>query len=198
VTGGIGSGKTEVCRIFESLSVPVLYADDIAKELSNSDGRIRRSLVRLLGDKAYGPDGNLDRSYVATEIFSDKMIQKRINAIIHPRVEEEIERRFVELEMAGKPIVIVEAALIFEAGLDRLLDTVLVIDASAEVRLTRVMHRDSVGHESVLGRMKAQMDQSVKLRKADYVLHNNGTLRDLERSIRFLHTVFQNLTGSGT
>jgi dephospho-CoA kinase len=194
VTGGIGSGKTEVCKIFERFGVPVLSADIIAKEVSNYDPRVRQLLVKLLGPQAYTSDGVLDRAYVASKVFSSKSIQKRINAIIHPRVEEEITRRFSELERGGTPIGIVEAALIYEAGLDRLLDTVVVVDAVEEARIDRVVKRDASSRASVLERMKAQMDPSAKLRKADYIIHNEGTIEELEQKVKFLYSIFQNLT----
>ncbi len=194
VTGGIGSGKTEVCRIFERLGVPVLSADIIAKEISNYDPRVRQLLIGILGPKTYTSDGVLDRAYVASRVFSSKSIQKRINAIIHPRVEEEVKRRFLEMERTGTRIGIVEAALIFEAGLDRLLDAVVVIDAAEDSRIDRVMKRDSTTRPSVLDRMSAQMDPESKLKKADYVLHNEGTIEELEQRVKFLYSIFQKLT----
>ncbi|HEY6952421.1 MAG TPA: dephospho-CoA kinase, partial [Bacteroidota bacterium] len=90
VTGGIGSGKTEMCRIFESLGVPVLYADEIARDISNYDPVAKQELRNLLGEKAYTADGVLDRAFVASKVFSSTSVQKKVNAIIHPRVEEEI------------------------------------------------------------------------------------------------------------
>ena len=193
VTGGIGSGKTEVCRIFERLGVPVLSADIIAKEISNYDPRVRQLLIGMLGPKTYTSDGVLDRAYVASRVFSSKSIQKRINAIIHPRVEEEVKRRFLEMERTGTRIGIVEAALIFEAGLDRLLDAVVVIDAAEDSRIDRVMKRDSTTRPSVLDRMSAQMDPESKLKKADYVLHNEGTIEELEQKVNFLYSIFRKL-----
>jgi dephospho-CoA kinase len=194
VTGGIGSGKTEVCRIFERLGVPVLSADTIAKEISNYDPRVRQLLIGMLGPKTYDSDGVLDRAYVASRIFSSKSVQKRINAIIHPRVEEEVKRRFLEMERSGTRIGIVEAALIYEAGLDQLLDAVVVIDAAEDSRIDRVMKRDGSTRSSVLDRMSAQMDPESKLKKADYVLHNEGTIEELEQRVKFLYSIFQKLT----
>ena len=98
VTGGIGSGKTEVCRIFGRLGVPILSADAIAKEISNYDPRVKELLKRLLGPRAYTSDGVLDRSFVASRVFTNKAVQRKVNAIIHPRVEEEVEREFREME----------------------------------------------------------------------------------------------------
>jgi dephospho-CoA kinase len=194
VTGGIGSGKTEVCRIFERLGVPVLSADIMAKEISNYDPRVRQLLIGMLGPKTYDSDGVLDRAYVASRIFSSKNVQKGINAIIHPRVEEEVKRRFLEMERSGIRIGIVEAALIYEAGLDQLLDSVVVIDAAEDSRIDRVTKRDGSTRSSVLDRMSAQMDPESKLKKADYVLHNEGTIEELEQRVKFLYSIFQKLT----
>jgi len=196
VTGGIGSGKSEVCRFFEKLDVPVLSADALAKEISNYDPRVKQLLVKLLGLQAYTSDGVLDRAYVASRIFSSKTVQKKINAIVHPRVEEEVKRRFSDLEKGGARITIVEAALIYEAGLDRLLDAVVVVDANEETKVDRVVKRDNISRTSVLDRMKAQMDSSTKLKKADYVIYNEGTLEELDQKVRFLYTIFQNLVDS--
>ena len=195
VTGGIGSGKSEVCRIFESLGVPVLYADNIAKDLSNEDPVVQRSVRELLGERAYTADGVLDRAYVAARIFASKALRKKMNSIVHPRVEQAIAQAAADLERAGKRMVIVEAALIFEAGLDKKLDATLVVDADEEIRIERVVGRDGVGRGPVLDRMAAQNNQAAKVRAADYVIFNNGTKEDLERQVRFFHSIFQNLAG---
>ena len=193
VTGGIGSGKSEVCRAFERLGVSVLYADEIAKELSNSDPQTKQALRQLLGDKTFTSDGVLDRAYVASRIFSNKALQKKINAIVHPRVEEAIARKIDALENAGRSITIVEAALIYEAGLDKILDAVIVVDAEEESKIARVMKRDGTTRESVLSRMNAQLKPSSKLKRADYSILNNGTKEELEQKVLFLHSIFQNL-----
>lgn len=194
VTGGIGSGKTEVCRMFEKLGIPVLSADGIAKEISNYDPRVRQLLVGILGSRAYTSDGVLDRAFVASKMFSSKNVQKKVNAIIHPRVEEEVRRKFSEMEKAGTQIGIVEAALIYEAGLDRLLDAVVVVDASDDIRIDRVVRRDGSSRSSVQDRMNAQMDPEAKLRKADYVIRNDGTMEELGHKVQFLYSIFQHLT----
>jgi dephospho-CoA kinase len=194
VTGGIGSGKSEVCKIFENLGVPVLSADAIAKEISNYDPRVKQLLIKLLGPQAYTPDGVLDRPYVASRVFSSESIQKRINAVIHPRVEDEVRRKFSEMERSGTPIGMVEAALIYEAGLDRLLDAVVVVDAGESNRIERVVNRDGSTRSSVLDRMKAQMDPNAKVKKADYIIHNDGSIEELKQKVGFLYSIFQKLT----
>jgi dephospho-CoA kinase len=119
VTGGIGSGKSVVCSIFARLGVPVLYADDIAKELSSTDSTIRKKLIALVGESAYQADGSLNRLFVASKIFANKTLQHKVESVIHPRVEKEIERQIKESALRGDIIIIVEAALIYESGLDK-------------------------------------------------------------------------------
>ncbi len=195
VTGGIGSGKSEVCRMFEKRGVPVIYADAVARDISNYDAEVQTLLRRLLGDKAYTSDGVLDRAYVASRIFSNSGLRKKINAVVHPRVERSIAGKVEELDRAGKRMVIVEAALIYEAGLDKTLDVILVVDADEETRIARVMGRDGVVREQVLHRIASQRDPAAKVNAADYVIGNNGTKEELEQKVTFFHSVFQNLAG---
>ena len=193
VTGGIGSGKSAVCSIFTRLGVPVLYTDDIAKELYSTDSTVRKKLVALLGELAFLSDGSLNRSFIASEMFADKSLKQKIESIIHPRTEKEIERRIKELTHLGQFIVIVEAALIYEAGLYKKLDSVIVVDADESERISRVRKRDVVSEDAVRSRMTAQFDVKKKLKKADYIIYNNGTLKELESKVQFLYIVFKQL-----
>ena len=193
VTGGIGSGKTAVCDIFSRLGVPVLHSDEIAKELSHSNQVIRKKLITLLGTEAYLSDGTLNRQFVASKIFSNKELQRKVEAVIHPQVEKERERRIKELIQQGHRFLIIEAALIYEAGLDKKLDVVVVVNAEETTRVRRVRKRDAVPEENVYARINAQCDVKKKLEKADYVIHNNGTLEELESKVRFLYTVFNQI-----
>jgi dephospho-CoA kinase len=198
ITGGIGSGKSAVCSFFAHLGVPVLYADEIAKELSSTDSTIRKKLVALLGELAFQTDGSLNRSFIASKIFANKELQKKVEFIIHPRVEKEIERQIKELAHRGELIIIVEAALIYEAGLHKKLDAVIVVHADEFVRISRVRKRDVVSEDAVRSRMTAQLDAKTKLEKADYIIYNNGTLEELESKVRFLYIVFKQLAKEGS
>jgi dephospho-CoA kinase len=193
VTGGIGSGKTAVCDIFMRLGVPVLHSDEIAKELSYSNQVIRKKLMSLLGTEVYLSDGTLNRQFVAIKIFSNKELQRKVEGVIHPQVGKERERRIKELIQQGHRFLIIEAALIYEAGLDKKLDVVVVVYADETTRVTRVRKRDAVPEENVYARIKAQGDVKKKLEKADYVIHNDGTLEELESKVRFLYTLFNQL-----
>jgi dephospho-CoA kinase len=193
VTGGIGSGKSLVCSFFSRLGVPVLSADGIAKELMRNDASLRRALTVLLGRGAYRADGTVDRRYIAGKIFSDALLQRRVNALVHPRVEAEVEKYFVRLQRAGEKIGIVEAALIYEAGFEKHLDCVVVVDALEAKRVQRVVKRDRTTPEAVRRRMRAQLPARSKAGKADYVIRNSGSISDLKASVRFLHTVLQHI-----
>ncbi len=167
----------------------VYYADEIARELSDSKPVIRRAIVQLLGEEAYSPDGKLNRPYVASLVFSKRHLQRQLNAIVHPHVKQELERRVAQY--SGRlPFVLIEAALIYEAGLETMLDAVIVVDAEQEVRIRRVVERDHVRPEEVRKRMKAQWSQQKKLQRADYIITNTGSLEELETSVRFLFNLF--------
>lgn len=176
--------------MFERLGIPVLYADEIAKEIMDSDPKVNKHVAGLLGASAYTSDGSLDRVYVASQVFSNKTLQKKLNAIVHPLVEQEINRRIEGISAVGKRSVIIEAALIYEAGLERMLDAVVVVDADEQERIERVAKRDGISVADIKKRIGAQWSTQRKLDKADYILRNNGSLQDLETNVRFLYTIF--------
>ena len=189
VTGGIGSGKTAVCRMFEERGIPVLYADSIAREISDTDAGVKRRIATLFGVEAYDSAGKLNRRYIASVAFGNTRVQTQLNAIIHPKVEKELDRRSRDVSLAI-PFVVIEAALIYEAGLDKMLDAIVVVDAEESLRVKRVVERDRVTSEEVKKRIKAQWSQAEKLDRADVVIRNNGTLAELESQVDFLYTLF--------
>jgi dephospho-CoA kinase len=193
ITGGIGSGKTTVCAVFARLGVPVLSADEIGRELGDSDPAIRIQLTKILGSSAYTSDGRLDRPFVASRLFSDARIRRRVENVIHPRVEEEIDRRLDELRRDGHKLALVEAALIYEAGLQKKLDAVILVDSDEAVRIRRVRERDGSSEDDVRKRAAAQMSPAKKILKADYVIKNNNSLRTLETNVQFLYSILSAL-----
>lgn len=171
ITGGIGSGKSLVCRIFETLGVSVYYADTEAKRIMLEDKKVKEQLIELLGDDAY-KGNNIDRSYIASEIFNNEMLLTRMNQIVHPAVHSD----FIKWSGAitDSPYVIKEAAIMFESGSDRLVDATVLVYASETTRIERVRKRDGVEEKIVKERMKNQMDEEEKRQLADHIITNDN------------------------
>ena len=172
ITGGIGSGKTTVCRIFETLGIPVYYADDEAKALMTADDELRARLVAAFGAKTYRPDGALNRPYLAGLVFNDAAQLARLNGLVHPAVARH--GAAWQAAQTGVPYTLKEAALLFESGSDRALDKVITVHAPEALRLERVMHRDGATAAQVRARMAKQLPETEKLARADYIIHNDG------------------------
>ena len=183
VTGGIGSGKTAACRLFEDLGARVFYADVEAKQLMEQDPDARAEIVAAFGPESYDAEGRLNRAYLAAKVFGNEENVARINAIVHPRVFAAFQRAQAEAERDGVALLIHEAALIFEAGGDRHLDAVAVVDAPEDVRIRRVVARDSVAPEQVRTRMSHQLPPDELRRRADYLIDNTGSLEDLREEV---------------
>jgi len=169
ITGGIGSGKSTVSKIFEVLGIPVYYADDASKRLMNEDEELKEKLRSTFGDKTY-VDGQLDRAYVAAVVFNDPGKLVLLNSIMHPATIKDAEKWMLH---QTTPYAIKEAALIFESGSQEYLDKVIGVYTPVTVRIHRVMQRDNVTREEVLSRMNKQIDEDMKMRLCDYIITNN-------------------------
>jgi dephospho-CoA kinase len=191
VTGGIGSGKSEVCRLFNMLGVQVISADDLAKQLMEINDDIRKKIKKTFGQEAYMVDGTLNRTKLASEVFSNPHRKAQIDEIVHPYVINEIQRI---IQSFHHSLLIIEAALIYESGADRLVDYVIVVDADRETRIRRVMERDGVPSTDVLRRVNAQMSPKEKIKRADFVITNNHDLGSLQEKVFFLHKLFTSMT----
>jgi dephospho-CoA kinase len=183
ITGGIGSGKSTVCRLFEALGVPVYYADERSKFILNSDPEAIRQVKALLGDRAYLPDGKADRAWIASRVFNDPEMLQSLNRILHPLVFQDTLRWMSEQQAA---YVLREAALLVETGMYKMLDKLIVVSAPEEERIARVMSRDHCSREEVLLRMKNQLPEEEKLRLADYVIENISP-EQTQESVMKLH-----------
>lgn len=171
VTGVIGSGKSVVSRILAVAGVPVYDCDSRAKALMENDIVIRRSLVRMFGEECYSADGTLNRKWLAARIFVDKDEVQRVNEIVHPRVKAD----FVSwAAMQNVPLVAVESAVLFESGLNEVVDKVLLVWADASVCIPRVEKRSGFSRSQITDRMDNQMSQDDLLLLCDYAVHNDG------------------------
>ena len=164
VTGGIGSGKSTVCKIFEVLGIPVYYADERARDLILSDPRIRKGYIELFGEEVY-ENGRLNRKLVADRIFSDRTLLEKVNRLVHPVVRDDF-LRWTERQNA--PYVIEEAAVMLESGGQDLLDFVVVVSAPESLRIQRVVHRDGTSGPKVKERINNQWTDQQRRELADY------------------------------
>ena len=169
ITGGIGSGKTSVCKVFSILGIPVFSADPEAQKIMNIDENIRKELNRITGKNIY-PDDCLDRMALAALIFKNPDLLKQVNTLVHPVVFDHF------LKWAGvqtTPYVIMEAAILFESGGANLVDRVATVVAPVEERIARVIRGNRLTREQVLDRIRNQMDDDARIMKSDYVINNS-------------------------
>jgi dephospho-CoA kinase len=194
ITGGIGSGKTEVCKIIERLGSKVIYADDLAKQILNTDENIKRRVRKEFGEDIYTSAGDIDSKKLAQKIFFDEYLKIKLEKIVHPVVIDRIKTDFQNLEKSSKhSTVFLEAALIFEAGVDSFLDYIIVVNSDEEICINRVMIRDGSRKEDVIQRMKAQIPPAQKIEKADFVIHNNEDKNKLEINVKFIYNLLNQI-----
>jgi dephospho-CoA kinase len=175
ITGGIGSGKSLVCKIFHCLGVPVYDADSHAKGLMTTDGILVSEIKKEFGELSYNIDGSLNRAYLSNTVFNDTKQLERLNKLVHPRVGVNY-KQWVE-KNGNHPYVLKEAALLFESGAHQSLDKIIVVSAPDELRRQRVIQRDRHRNaDQVSAIMQNQMPEEEKLKKADYEIRNDETL----------------------
>jgi len=169
VTGGIGSGKTTVCRVFNVLGVPVFSADAEARDVMDIDTGIMLRINTIAGKNLY-ENGSLDRTELARLIFNNERLLEKVNALVHPIVFS----RFREWEKKqDAPYVVMEAAILFESGAYKIVDRILTVVAPMEERVNRVIHRSNLTREQVMERMRNQMDDNQRIERSDYVINNS-------------------------
>jgi len=176
ITGGIGSGKTTVCKIFQTLEIPVYYADIEAKNMLQKNREVKNAVKKLLGIEAYYRNGRPNKTYIAQKIFKDKKLLERMNAIIHPAVKLDGDKWFENQKktIPKPPFALKEAALLVENGSFKLFDKIIVVTCPENIRIKRVMSRDNVTEAIILQRLANQLPESEKIAVADYVIINDG------------------------
>ncbi|MEN0005983.1 MAG: dephospho-CoA kinase [Bacteroidota bacterium] len=173
ITGGIGSGKTTVCKLFEELGIPVYYADTQAKYLMSNDEKLIAQIKELFGEEAYHYTGLLNRAHIAKIAFSDQSKLEQLNRLVHPAVAtDSLAWHNAQQEV---PYTLKEAALLYESGSYKALDKIITVTAPEAIRIERVMKRDQVEEAAVRARMEKQLPETYKVEQADFVIHNDGT-----------------------
>ncbi len=187
ITGGIGSGKTTVCKIFETLHIPIYYADDRAKWLMVNDLALINGIKSIFGEDAYLPDNTLNRKYISDIVFQNQAKLTALNELVHPAVFEDGEKWFAVQKNA--PYTLKEAALLVESNSFKQLDALIVVTAPLETRIERVMLRDKAKKEDVEARIAKQLPEDEKLKYADFVIVNDGE-RLLLPQVMAIHSKF--------
>ena len=169
LTGGIGSGKSTIAKVFETLGIPVYYADDATKQLMNSDPVLKAALAGNFGDQTY-INGILNRKYLASIVFNDRKKLELLNSLTHPVT---IHDAAEWMKRQKTPYSIKEAALLFESGAAEHLDYVIGVHAPHNLRVKRVMDRDGVTAADVMKRINRQLDEEIKMKRCDFIIIND-------------------------
>jgi len=169
LTGGIGSGKSLICEIFSELGVPVYVADDEAKKLMDGNTSLKGQISDIFGEKAY-VDGKLNRKYIGSIVFKEAFKLKKLNALIHPVVQEHFQQWAKDLD--ENPYVIEEAAILFESGASEGMDYTIYVKAEESLRISRVVERDKVTVDAVRERIASQWPEIEKEKRADFIIYN--------------------------
>ena len=171
ITGGIGSGKSIVCKVFATMGVPIYEADLRAKFLINNDLSLKKSIQNLLGNQAYTSTGEYNRAWVASRVFNNPDLLKQLNAIVHPRVREDAEN-WVQ-QHSKSPFLLYEAAIMKAAGDGNYFDKVIVVNAPINLRIKRVQKRDNRSEQEIRDIIARQISDEERLRMADFVIEND-------------------------
>ena len=180
ITGGFGTGKSFVAGIFKKLGAEVIDADKIAHEILGKDRTVYKKVVAVFGRLILDAGGSIDRKALGKAVFDDKKRLARLNSIIHPVVIRRIEN---EIKVSKKDILAVDAPLICETSLSRLIDVLVVVKVSAPRQIDRCVKKFKLDRKDVYKRIMCQMPLKTKIKKADYVIDNNGTRKRTERQV---------------
>lgn len=183
LTGGIGTGKTTVAKMFAKLGAKVIDADDIAKRCIYKNGICFEEVVDTFGDDIL-TRGRIDRKKLASVVFNNKRQLKKLENIIHPKVIEIIKKKIISYEERGVKIVVLDVPLLFESGLDEMSDIIIVVVTNKKVQVERAVKSLGISKEEVLNRISAQMTMKEKILLSDRSINNNGSLKQTRKAVK--------------
>lgn len=189
ITGGIGTGKSFVSKIFKALGVPFYDADKEAKLIMTNNEKLKSLLIEAFGSETYFADGTLNRPYLSSKVFNDEKQLSILNGIVHPIVIE-AGKNWAEAQTSNYSLK--EAALLFESESYKSLDKTIIVTAPLELRIERVMKRDGVSREEVIRRINNQMPEEEKIKLADFVIINDGLTPLLPQIEKIHRTIIEN------
>ena len=181
VVGGIGSGKTTVCKVWEKLGATVIYADDLAKELMQTDPELQKELTTIFGSETYNSDGSLNKPHLINEAFNNNRVDELNNAV-HPILRKKLKNLAVSSEQAGVELFVVEAAILLNDGRPDFPEIIVLVTADRDRRVERVAKRDQASGDEILARMDKQPNFNELTHLADFTIENDGSLAELEES----------------
>ena len=186
LTGSIGTGKSEAARQLEALGASIISADQVGHEAYTPNTEAWEQVVAAFGDDILQDDGEIDRRKLGAVVFSDPGQLEKLNQIMHPRMARMVADRIEELRDQGAEVVVVEAALLFEAGWDSLVEEVWVTDSTEQVVIERLKQRNGMSEEEARKRISSQMGRTERLERSDYVIENSGDMPTLGNTIKEL------------
>jgi dephospho-CoA kinase len=187
LTGGIGSGKSTVSAVFESLGIPVIDADQLAHQLVEPGQAALDEIRSVFGKLCITPDGHLDRAYIRSRVFSNNEEKQKLESILHPKIRSRIMAWIAALD---SPYCIVVIPLLLETGQTDLVDRILVVDSTENEQLKRVAARDRLTHNVILAIMDTQADRETRLAAADDIIENSSDIASLESQVKALHSYY--------
>lgn len=194
ITGNIGTGKSEVCKILKNLGCFVISSDNLAKFVMNNNEQLKTRIRETLGNDVYSIDGIINRKKIAQMIFENEILKIKLEKIVHPFVIDQIKQKFQEIKKTNlHKLVFLESALIYEADVDKILDYNIVVYAPEKVCIARVMKRDGLNKDEIVKRIRSQLPITQKLKLADFVIYNNGTKDNLEKQVKFIYTLLNQI-----
>ena len=186
LTGSIGTGKSEAARKLEALGASIISADQVGHEAYTPNTEAWEQVVAAFGDGILQEDGEIDRRKLGGIVFSDPGKLEQLNQIMHPRMARMVANKIEALRIEGVDVVVVEAALLFEAGWDSLVEEVWATDSPEQMVIERLKNRNGLSEDEARKRISSQMDRSERLGKADCVIDNSGDVAGLESAVREL------------
>jgi len=193
VTGGIGSGQSSVCEILASQGCKIIDVDKKAKHIIKKDKTLQLKLKEAFGEEIFDRNGELNRRLLANIAFSDGYKTQLLNKLVHPRMVSEMIEEMETARFSQRfPLIVVDAALIYEISIEQMFDAIIVVYTDLEHRIQRVMKRDNLTRDEILARVRRQIPLEEKRNWADYVVDNNGSFEDMKKqTLKIFHELME-------